>query len=53
MNNKEVSGHCNAAPDLKPFTLEKLIHRIEKSELDFKNVNFKSQEDLEKTSANW
>jgi hypothetical protein len=40
-------------PDLQPFTVEELINRIEKSELDFKNGNFKSQEDLEKISANW
>lgn len=40
-------------PDLKPFTIEELIGRIEKSELDFKNGRFKSQEDLEKSSANW
>ncbi|WP_142785224.1 hypothetical protein [Changchengzhania lutea] len=40
-------------PGLKPFTVEELINRIEKSELDLKNGNFKSQEDLEKISANW
>ncbi len=40
-------------PNLKPFTVEELISRIEKSELDFKNGAFKSQEDLEKISANW
>ncbi|WP_445736402.1 hypothetical protein [Mariniflexile sp.] len=39
--------------DLKPFTIEELINRIEKSELDFKNGKIKSQEDLEKISANW
>ena len=42
---------CN--PDLNPFTVDDLINRIEKSELDFENGNFKSQEDLEKLSANW
>lgn len=40
-------------PDLKPFTVEELIQRIEKSELDFENGHFKSQEDLEKLSASW
>ena len=40
-------------PELKPFTVEELISRIEKSELDFKNGKVKSQEDLEKISANW
>ena len=38
---------------LKPFTVEELINRIEMSELDFENGKFKSQEDLEKISANW
>jgi len=40
-------------PELKSFTIEELINRIEKSELDFKSGNIKSQEDLEKISANW
>ncbi|WP_225035652.1 hypothetical protein [Winogradskyella sp. SM1960] len=40
-------------PDLKPFTVEELVNRIEKSELDFKNRNVKNQEDLERISANW
>lgn len=40
-------------PGLKPFTVEELINRIEISELDFKNGKVKSQEDLEKLSANW
>ncbi|QHI34928.1 hypothetical protein IMCC3317_02730 [Kordia antarctica] len=39
--------------ELKPFTINELIIRIEESELDFKNGRFKSQEDLEKTSSNW
>lgn len=40
-------------PELKPFTIEELIHRVSESELDFKNGNVKSQEDLERISANW
>ena len=40
-------------PELKPFTVKKLINRIEISELDFKNGKVKSQEDLEELSANW
>ncbi|KUJ56598.1 hypothetical protein [Chryseobacterium aquaticum] len=36
-----------------PFAVEALIERIEKSEEDFKNGNFKTQEDLENQSANW
>lgn len=37
----------------KPFTTVELINRIKKSESDLKNGNIKSQEDLEKLSANW
>ena len=40
-------------PELKTFTVEELVNRIEKSELDFENGNMKSQEDLERISANW
>lgn len=40
-------------PDFKPFTIEELISRIEKSELDFKEGKFKSQDELEKISAKW
>ncbi|MEO8932968.1 MAG: hypothetical protein ABI295_01570 [Xanthomarina sp.] len=47
--NREVEQH----PELKPFTIEELLKRIEKSELDFENGNLKSQEELEKISANW
>lgn len=40
-------------PDLKPLTIEALINRIEQSELDFENGDFRSLEDLENVSANW
>jgi 1,4-dihydroxy-2-naphthoyl-CoA synthase len=39
--------------DFKPFTVDELINRIEKSERDFKNGNFKTQDELEQLSANW
>lgn len=39
--------------NLKPFTVDEFINRIEKSELDFKNGKYKTQEDLEKIAANW
>ncbi|WP_294269636.1 hypothetical protein [uncultured Chryseobacterium sp.] len=39
--------------ELVPFTVESLISRIERSEEDFKNGQFKTQEDLENLSANW
>lgn len=38
--------------DLTPFTMEELIHRIEKSENNFKIGNFKSQDELEQLSSN-
>ncbi len=39
--------------DFKPFTVDELKNRIEKSEKDFKNGNFKTQDELEQLSANW
>jgi len=39
--------------ELKPFTMEELHERIAKSEDDFENGRFKTQEELEKTSSNW
>lgn len=39
--------------EFRPFTSEELISRIEKSDQDFKSGNYKSQEELEKSSANW
>lgn len=39
--------------DYNPFSIETLINRIEKSEEDFKNGRFKTQEDLESQSSNW
>jgi len=39
--------------EFKPFTVDELVARIEKSENDFKNGKFKTQEEIEKISANW
>lgn len=39
--------------ELKPFTMEELHERIAKSEDDFENGRFKTQEELEKISSNW
>lgn len=39
--------------DFPPFTIEELIKRIETSEQDYENGRVKSQEELEKESANW
>ncbi len=43
----------NKNDEIKPFTIQELIDRIEKSEEDFKNGNFITQEELEKISENW
>lgn len=53
LENYILKREVERNPDLTPFTVAELIKRIEKSELDFENGNFKSQEDLEKMSANW
>ncbi|EPL7677054.1 hypothetical protein CMT42_00915 [Elizabethkingia anophelis] len=39
--------------DIKPFTVDELINRIEKSEQDFQYEKFQTQEELEKKSSNW
>jgi hypothetical protein len=39
--------------ELMPFTIDELIQRIERSESDFKKGDFKTQDELEKLSANW
>lgn len=43
----------NNQDDIKPFTLDEFIDRIEKSEQEFKEGKFKSQDELEKMSENW
>ncbi len=39
--------------ELEPFTIEELHKRIAKSEEDFKNGRFKTQEELEELSSKW
>jgi hypothetical protein len=39
--------------EFEKFTMEELITRINKSEADYENGRFKSQEELEALSANW
>ena len=39
--------------DFKPFSIEELLNRIEKSEKNYADGNYKTQDDLEKISANW
>jgi len=56
---KEVENYIlkkqpkNPNPDFEPFTVDELIERVKKSERDFKEGKFKTQEELEKSSANW
>ena len=53
LENYILDREAELNPAIKTFTVEELINRIEMSELDFENGKFKSQEDLEKISANW
>ncbi len=39
--------------NFKPFTQEELRERIKKSERDFSEGRFKTQEELENISVNW
>ena len=39
--------------DFKVFSTEELLNRIEKSKKNYKDGNYKTQDDLEKISANW
>ncbi len=39
--------------DFPPFTIEELIERIKTSEKDYENGQVKSQEEIERESANW
>lgn len=39
--------------DFKPFTIDELIDRIEKSEQDLENGKSKTQAEIEKISENW
>ncbi len=48
LENYILKTESDRHPDFKPLTVEELINRIETSELDFKNGNFKSQEELER-----
>jgi hypothetical protein len=49
INNSEK---INSA-DKKPMTIQELLDRIEKSEMDFKEGRIYSQDELEKPSATW
>jgi hypothetical protein len=39
--------------DFKALTVDELIQRIKDSENDFKNGDFKTQDELERISGNW
>lgn len=36
--------------EFKPFTIKELLQRVEESENDFKNGNFRTQDELEQLS---
>lgn len=42
-----------ATEELRPFTVEELVLRLEKSEEDYRNGDFKTQEEIEEISSNW
>lgn len=46
------SEKINSA-DKKPMTIQELLDRIEKSEMDFKEGRVYSQDELENLSATW
>ena len=50
---KKLKKTKQTEKELKPFTVEELHERIAKSEDDFENGRFKTQEELEKISSNW
>lgn len=50
IENYILSKHSD---EHKELTIDELVRRIEKSELDFKNGNFKTQDELEKESSRW
>ncbi len=52
-NILKAKSKYNQDLDFKPMTVNQLAARIEKSEDDFRNGNFISQEDLEIESKNW
>jgi len=47
---KKQKSHID---DFSPFSVEQFVNRIEQSELDYSNGQFKTQEDLEKISSHW
>lgn len=53
IENYILSESAENTEEFKPFTVKELISRIETSEKDFKDGKFKTQEDLQKSSANW
>lgn len=48
-----LTKEVNTNTDQSSLTAEELIARIEKSETDIRNGNYKTQEELEIISANW
>ncbi|MFY8187093.1 MAG: hypothetical protein ACOVLC_03960 [Flavobacterium sp.] len=53
LENYILKNEAELNTNISPFSAEELINRVKKSELDFENGNFKSQEDVESISSNW
>lgn len=53
LENYILKNEVELNTNISPFSAEELINRVKKSELDFENGNFKSQEDVENISSNW
>ena len=53
LENYILKNEVDLNTNISPFSAEELINRVKKSELDFENGNFKSQEDVENISSNW
>ena len=53
LENYILKNEVKLNTNISPFSTEELINRVKKSELDFENGNFKTQEDVENISSNW
>ncbi len=53
LENYILKNEVELNTNISPFSTEELINRVKKSELDFENGNFKTQEDVENISSNW
>ena len=49
----EVQKHQTVSRNVKPLSAEQLVDRANRSNKDYLNGRFKTQEQLEKESENW